>query len=94
VKAKIVKFGRSLAIRIPQAAAKAADLRGGDAVEVTIKQEDASVSCELSSDPTLAELVARITPENRHEEIPISNFGNRDHLRNGCLKQLYPQENN
>jgi antitoxin MazE len=70
MKARVLRWGNSLAVRIPQVIAKDAHLREGDAVEISSEVGKVEVR-RASKVPTLSELVARITPENRHEEISI-----------------------
>ena len=68
MKAQMVKWGNSLAVRIPQPVAKEAKLKEGDSLEI----EAAEGRVELrraSRMPTLAKLVSQITPENRYPEI-------------------------
>jgi antitoxin MazE len=69
MKAKVLKWGNSLAVRIPQVIAKDAHLKKGDAIELTAGEEGKIEVRKVSKIPTLAELVAQITPENRHDEI-------------------------
>ena len=68
MKAQMVKWGNSLAVRIPQPVAKEAKLKEGDSLEI----EAAEGRVELrrpSRVPTLAKLVSQITPQNRYPEI-------------------------
>lgn len=67
-KAQVAKWGNSLAVRIPKSVAEKARLREGDSIVI----EALKGHIELRSAervPTLEELVAQITPENRHGEI-------------------------
>jgi antitoxin MazE len=67
-KAQIVKWGNSLAVRIPKAIAEEARLEEGD--PIVIEALDGRVELRPAERiPTLEELVAQITPENRHKEI-------------------------
>jgi antitoxin MazE len=67
-KAQIVKWGKGLAVRIPKAVAEQARLQEGDAVSIEVL--NGRVELRLAEGiPTLEELVAQITPENRHGEI-------------------------
>jgi antitoxin MazE len=66
--AHIVKWGNSLAVRIPKPIAEAAGVGEGDPVmleaargQIRLRRKEAV--------PSLKELVAQITPENRYEEI-------------------------
>ena len=66
-KAQVVKWGNSLAVRIPKAIAEQARLREGD--PIVIESLDGRVELRPAEEvPSLEELVARITPENRHPE--------------------------
>ena len=63
-----MKWGNSLAVRIPKPLAEEAGLAEGDHVLM----EAASGQIKLRRTervPTLQELVARITPENRYTEV-------------------------
>jgi len=67
-KAQMAKWGNSLAIRIPKAVAEKARLREGDSVE--IRADKGRIELRRTEKiPTLEELVAQITPENRHPEV-------------------------
>lgn len=67
---KVSQWGNSLAIRLPQAlVAELAITRG---VEVELKIENNGFKVSIPSMPpkfTLEELLAGVTPENRHGEI-------------------------
>jgi antitoxin MazE len=67
--AQIVKWGNSLAVRIPKPVAKAAGVREGDAIVIEADEGHIRVR-RRQRVPSLKELVAQITPENRYEEIP------------------------
>ena len=68
MKAQMVKWGNSLAVRIPKPIAEAAKLKEGDSLEV--EAVDGCVELRRASRmPTLAKLVSQITPENRYGEI-------------------------
>ena len=66
-KAQVVKWGNSLAVRIPKAVADEARMKEGDAVVVKATRGKIEVS-RSERVPTLEELVAKITPENRYPE--------------------------
>ena len=67
-KAQMAKWGNSLAVRIPKDIAEQARLKEGDAVEIRAARGRIEV-CRAERIPTLEELVAQITPENRYPEI-------------------------
>ena len=68
MKAQMVKWGNSLAVRIPKPLAEQARLKEGDALEIEVV--DGRVELRRASKvPTLAALVSQITPENRYAEV-------------------------
>jgi antitoxin MazE len=70
-KAQMAKWGNSLAVRIPKDVAEQACLKEGDAVE--IKAAKGKIELRPAERiPTLEDLVAQITPENRY---PETNWG-------------------
>jgi antitoxin MazE len=64
---QVVKWGNSLAVRIPKAVAQEARMREGDAVVIKAAKNRIEL-LRTERVPTLKELVAKITPENRHGE--------------------------
>ncbi len=78
MKGQIAVWGNSLAIRIPKAVAEQAHLREGDAVDLS-SQGPGQVQIRLLPEvPSLEELVARITPENRHGEVKTGRSVGRE----------------
>jgi antitoxin MazE len=67
--AQIVKWGNSLAVRIPKPVAEAAGVREGDAIVIEADEGHIRVRRKQRV-PSLKELVGQITPENRYGEIP------------------------
>jgi antitoxin MazE len=63
----VFKAGNSLAIRIPSTIAKRVGLEDGGSVEMTV--EGGVLSIRKAPSRTLADLIAKITPENLHEPI-------------------------
>jgi antitoxin MazE len=65
--AQIVKWGNSLAVRIPKPVAEEAGMQEGDPVEIAAASGEIKV---LRKDrvPTLKALVSQITDENRYPE--------------------------
>jgi antitoxin MazE len=63
---KLSAWGNSLGIRLPKVVAEHASLSEGSLVEFVLKA-DGSVLIR-PAEPSLEELVSRITPQNRHEE--------------------------
>lgn len=68
----IAKWGNSAALRLPKSILDALSLHIGD--EVNIVQRGRSVVIEPCK-PSLDDLLARVTPQNRHEEIFIDQAG-------------------
>ena len=70
MEAVVSKWGNSLAVRLPKQVAAEARFREGDRIRLEVDAAGA-VLIERAF-PTLDELVAQITPENRYSE---SEFG-------------------
>jgi antitoxin MazE len=66
-KAQLAKWGNSLAVRIPKDVAEQVRLREGDPIMIEALEGRIELR-PAERIPTLEELVAQITPENRHEE--------------------------
>jgi antitoxin MazE len=67
VKVQVVRWGNSHAVRLPKTVLEQARLRDGDHLEVRV--EKGRIAMEPAKPKmTLRNLVARITPENRHGE--------------------------
>ena len=69
MKAQMVKWGNSLAVRIPKPVVEEARLKEGDSLEVEAAAEGLVQLRRAAKIPTLAQLVSQITPENRYGEI-------------------------
>jgi antitoxin MazE len=68
MKTQMVKWGNSLAVRIPKPVVAEARLKEGDSLE--IEAADGRVELRRATKiPTLAQLISQITPENRYSEI-------------------------
>lgn len=68
MKTQLARWGNSLAVRIPKPVAAAAKLSAGDNLELDVEGPGRVTVRKPKRKPTLEELVARITPENRHSE--------------------------
>jgi len=68
MRARVGKWGNSLALRIPAAVAAAGRLSDGDAVEVTA-EDGYLVIRKTGRELTLADMLSRMTDENLHEPI-------------------------
>jgi len=69
MRAQMVKWGNSLAIRIPKVVVREAKLKEGDSLEIEVPAEGHVALRKPSKMPTLAKLTSQITPENRYGEI-------------------------
>jgi antitoxin MazE len=69
MQAQVLKWGNSLAVRIPKPVAEDARLQVGDPLEIAIGADGVVQMHRVGKIPTLAQLVAQITPENRYSEI-------------------------
>jgi len=68
MKAQMVKWGNSLAVRIPKPILEEARLKEGDFLE--IEAGDGQIELRRATKiPTLVQLVSQITQENRYSEI-------------------------
>jgi antitoxin MazE len=66
--AQIVKWGNSLAIRIPKPVAEQAGVQEGDPIVLEAERGEIRLK-RRERVPSLKALVAHITPENRYAEI-------------------------
>jgi antitoxin MazE len=71
MQAQVLKWGNSLAVRIPKPIADDARLQLGDPLEIAVAADGVVQMHRVGEIPTLAQLVAQITPENRYAEIPL-----------------------
>jgi antitoxin MazE len=65
---RISKWGNSLAVRIPLAIAQQANLSEGDCVNLALDRDGGIVLRPARRKYELRDLVARISPKNRHRE--------------------------
>jgi antitoxin MazE len=68
MRARVQKWGNSLALRIPKAVAEACLLENGAEVDLSLDDGRLIVSAVVPR-YTLDELLAGVTPENLHDEI-------------------------
>ncbi|MFL6389618.1 MAG: AbrB/MazE/SpoVT family DNA-binding domain-containing protein [Terriglobales bacterium] len=77
-KAQMVKWGNSLAVRIPKVVAEEAELNEGDELVIEVQSRGALAVKAARKPPTLDELIADITPQNLHraawsDDGPVGN---------------------
>jgi antitoxin MazE len=70
---KIQKWGNSLAVRIPKAVADETGIGEETAVEMQIVNGEIHIIPIVPQEYDLDELLARITTDNRHEEVDTGN---------------------
>ena len=66
---QLVKWGNSLAVRIPKITAEEAGVGEGDRISIEVTDGCIRLRPSQPQVPTLKELVAQITPENRYPEV-------------------------
>jgi len=71
MQAQVLKWGNSLAIRIPKPIADDARLQLGDPLEIAVAGDGVVQMHRVGEIATLAQMVAQITPENRYTEISL-----------------------
>jgi antitoxin MazE len=69
MKTQMVRWGNSLAARIPKPVIEEARLKEGDWLEVEAAAEGQIQLRRATKIPTLSQLISQITPENRCAEI-------------------------
>ena len=74
MRAKVSRWGNSLAIRLPQAAVKSLDVQEGEQIELVINGDRVELR---SARPRyrLEDLLAQITPGNQPEPIDVPPVG-------------------
>jgi antitoxin MazE len=74
MRARVSKWGNSLAIRLPQAAVKSLHVREGEQVELSIKGDRLEIRAARPR-YRLADLIAQITQDNQPEVIDVPPVG-------------------
>ncbi|MGB8064076.1 MAG: AbrB/MazE/SpoVT family DNA-binding domain-containing protein [Candidatus Sulfotelmatobacter sp.] len=77
---QIVKWGNSLAIRIPKPVAEEAGVGEGDPIVVEAVNGRIQLRPDKKRVPTLQELVAQITPENRYAAVETGRARGKEKL--------------
>lgn len=78
MRAQVAKWGNSLAVRIPKTMAREAGLAAGTTVQMTAADGGVLIA-STAPHYSLRELVARITPKNRHGETDWGGPLGREH---------------
>ena len=69
MRARVQKWGNSLALRIPKALAVETDLEQGSEVDLSLVAGSLVVTPTRPAEYTLESLLAGVTPANRHGEV-------------------------
>ena len=69
MRARVLKWGNSLAVRIPKPVADEANLKVGDALEIEVAAAGSVQLFRVGKVPTPAQLASQITLENRYPEL-------------------------
>jgi antitoxin MazE len=71
MKTQMVKWGNSLAVRIPKPVVEDAKLKEGDSLEIEAAADGRIELRRPAKVPTLTQLISQITPENRYAEVSV-----------------------
>jgi antitoxin MazE len=71
IKVQLVKWGNSQAVRLPKPILEQAHIKEGDQLAVSVEGEKIALQ-KTTPKLTLASLLSKVTPENRH---PETNWG-------------------
>ena len=77
MKAQMVRWGNSLAVRIPKPVVEEASLKEGDFLEIETREGLIELR-RVTTRPTLAKLVAQIRPEHRYAEVSTGSEVGRE----------------
>lgn len=69
---KIAQWGNSMAVRLPKLITEQTDFCVGSSAEITVERGKLVIS---KAQPSLEQLVALVTPENKHSELIIDTCG-------------------
>jgi antitoxin MazE len=69
MKTRVQKWGNSLALRIPKSFASEVGLKNDSPVEVSAEDGKLVIAPVARPQPTLKQLLAKVTPENIHHEV-------------------------
>ncbi|MGA2101827.1 MAG: AbrB/MazE/SpoVT family DNA-binding domain-containing protein [Candidatus Sulfotelmatobacter sp.] len=77
---QIVKWGNSLAVRIPKTVAQEAGVGEGDPIVIEAGPGQIQLRRSQPRVPSLRKLVAQITPENRYDEMETGSAQGKENL--------------
>ncbi|HEY6260245.1 MAG TPA: AbrB/MazE/SpoVT family DNA-binding domain-containing protein [Nitrospiraceae bacterium] len=74
------KWGNSLAIRVPKSIAQQAGLKVKDELDIEVRKGSLVLRPHLRRVYRLEDLIKRMTPRNRHNEVDFSGPAGREAL--------------
>lgn len=74
MRARVSKWGNSLAVRLPQAAARSLGVHEGEEVELTLQGDRVEIRAARPR-YRLDDLIAQITPDNQPEPLDVPPVG-------------------
>lgn len=78
---QIVRWGNSLAVRIPKPVAEEAGVREGDPIVIEAVEGRIQLRRRKAKVPTLRELVAQITSSNRYAELKTGSARGKEDVK-------------
>jgi antitoxin MazE len=78
MKVQVQKWGNSLALRIPKPLTVELHIEQGSTVDVTVRQGKLVISPAATPEFTLAELLAKVTRRNLHQEVDAGPAAGRE----------------
>ncbi len=83
MRARVQRWGNSLALRIPKAFATETALKSGSEVELTLDEGRLIITPLASPSYELEDLLAQVTPENLHGEVDTGSSVGDEAWRRG-----------
>jgi len=65
---KVQRWGNSLAVRIPKVILDDLNMKEGSDISISVENNTIKIIL-IKKKPTLEELISKITPENKHDEV-------------------------
>jgi antitoxin MazE len=78
MRVRVQKWGNSLALRIPKSFATETSLDSGAEVDLSLEDGRLVITPLQTPEYSLADLLAQITPENRHTEVDTGSSVGRE----------------
>lgn len=75
---KLQKWGNSLGLRLPKKLAEDLEIETGSEVDIAIVKGKLVLTPIKPRKQTLSELLSKVTPSNRHDEVELGNKRGRE----------------